>query len=173
MERDHVILSFKGDITKDLLSSVYQIMEARIESGEEDQRRKRKFYSVLVECLQNMYHHMEALQTAGGDNQPELSGSGIFMIGKSEEGYIVMTGNHILSSKIDGLKDRIDRINAMTPAELKAHYLEALGSTDYSEKGGAGLGIIEIARKSGNRIDYEFKSITTDYSFFTLSVRVN
>lgn len=173
MERDDIILSFKGDITKDLLSSVYQIMESRIESEDEDHRRKKKFYSVLVECLQNMYHHMESLQSSVPEGLPEFSGSGIFMIGKSGGGYLVMTGNHIQSHKIPGLKDRIDRINAMTPAELKAHYLEALGATDYSEKGGAGLGIIEIARKSGNRIAYDFRDISPDFSFFTLSVRVN
>ena len=61
MEKEDIILSFKGDITKDLLSSVYQIIEARIENENEDNRRKKKFYSVLVECLQNMYHHMESL----------------------------------------------------------------------------------------------------------------
>jgi len=173
MERDDIILSFKGDITRDLLSSVYQIMEARIENETEDHRRKKKFYSVLGECLQNMYHHMEAMQAANGDAMPEFAGSGIFMISKSEAGYKVLTGNYIQVAKVEALRSRIDRINAMNPAELKAHYLEALSSTDYSDKGGAGLGIIEIARKSGNRISYEFREINADYAFFTLSVLVN
>lgn len=173
MERDDIILSFKGDITRDLLSSVYQIMEARIENETEDHRRKKKFYSVLVECLQNMYHHMESMQTANGDAMPDYAGSGIFMISKSSEGYRVLTGNYIQAGKTAALKDRIDKINAMNPAELKAHYLEALSSTDYSDKGGAGLGIIEIARKSGNRISYDFREINADYYFFTLSVLVN
>jgi hypothetical protein len=44
MQRDDIILSFKGDITQDLLSSVYQIMESRLENEKEDVRRKKKFY---------------------------------------------------------------------------------------------------------------------------------
>jgi hypothetical protein len=173
MDRDDIILSFKGDITKDLLSSVFQIMETRIEHENDDQRRKKKFYSVLVECLQNMYHHMEALQEVHADGATEFSGSGIFMIGRSGEGYRILTGNHIQTGKTVRLREKIDHINSLTPAELKAYYLEALSSTDYSEKGGAGLGIIEIARKSGNPIEYQFRDITPDYSFFTLSVIVN
>ncbi len=174
MEKEDIILSFKGDVTKDLLSSVYQIMETRIENETEDIRRKKKFYSVLVECLQNMYHHMESLQIANGTTGADFPGSAIFIIAKGREGsYRVYTGNFILNANAELLKGKIDRINAMNPAELKAYYLETLGSTELSEKGGAGLGMIEIARKSGGQMNYDFERISENHSFFTLSVVVN
>ncbi len=62
MVRDDIILSFKGDITQDLLTSVYQIMESHLDTSLEEPRRKKKLYHILVECLQNVYHHMEALK---------------------------------------------------------------------------------------------------------------
>ncbi len=172
MEKEDIILSFKGDITKELLSSVYQIIESRMESEQEDPKRRKKFYHVLVECLQNMYHHMETLQTKALFS--EFAGSGIFIIGKGENGgYRIMTGNNILVENVNVLKDRIDKINAMSPQELKAYYLERLGATELSEKGGAGLGIIDIARKSGNAIEYDFRPISDQFSFFTLSALIN
>ena len=61
----------------------------------------------------------------------------------------------------------------MNAVELKAHYLETVGSTELSEKGGAGLGIIEIARKSGGKIFNDFQKISETHSFFTLSVIIN
>ncbi len=174
MEKEDIILSFKGDITKDLLSSVYQIIEARIENENDDNRRKKKFYSVLVECLQNMYHHMESVQNENGKKSSEYPGSAIFIIAKGKEGsYRVFTGNFILNDNAINLKAKIEKINAMNAVELKAHYLETLGSTELSEKGGAGLGIIEIARKSGGKIFNDFQKISETHSFFTLSVIIN
>ncbi len=175
MERDNIILSFKGDITKDLLSSVYQIIEVRLENDNQDPKRKKKFFHVLVECLQNMYHHMESLQTADAPVDAEINSSAIFVIGRTgdQHNYSITTGNFLHTESADSLKEKIDVINNMNPTELKAYYLERLGATELSEKGGAGLGIIEIARKSGNKIGYDFKPISDKFSFFTLSVTVN
>ena len=174
MEKENIILSFKGDITEDLLSSVYQIVEARMAIDNEEPKRKKKFYHVLVECLQNMYHHMESLRVANNQNQGEHFGSGIFTIGKEEENtYRINTGNFILSENAGALKEKIDKINSLNQQELKAYYLERLGSSELSDKGGAGLGIIDIARKSGNKINYDFKFISESYSFFTLSATIN
>ncbi len=174
MEQEDIILSFKGDISKDLLSSVYQIVEARMESDNEDPKRKKKLFQVLVECLQNLYNHMESFQAGIGEGASDHTGSAIFMVGRNKVGgYRIATGNYVLNSNADALKDRIDKINAMTPAELKAYYLERLGATELSEKGGAGLGIIEIARKSGNTMDYNFQRTSDKYSFFTLTVKIN
>ncbi len=173
MEKEEVILSFKGDITKDLLSSIYQIIENRLEHDAEDQKRKKKFYHVLVECLQNMYHHMESLKEIPNEGGKQAA-SAIFTICRSNDGgYKILTGNFILTENVEGLKERIEYINNLDPVSLKAYYLEKLNSNELSDKGGAGLGIIDIARKSGNRIEYDFEEVNTPYSFFTLAAKIN
>ena len=173
MERDDIILSFKGDITQDLLSSVYQIMESRLENAQEDVRRKKKFYHILVECLQNVYHHMESLQEEKNKVHDTSENTAIFIIGKGEAGsYRIITGNFILNENVTDLKTKLEKINAMNPEELRAHYLEKLSSTELSDKGGAGLGIIDIARKSGHKIDFNFTNTSEKYSFFSLAVTI-
>jgi hypothetical protein len=174
MEKDEIILSYKGDITKDLLSSVYQIIEVRMESENEDPRRKKKFFHVLVECLQNMYNHMEHMQHSISGKPTDYSGSAIFIIKKGDDlSYRIITGNFIQNDNAELLKGRMDKINGMNEQELRAYYLETLNTTELSEKGGAGLGIIDIARKSGNKIEYDFKQLSGGYSFITLSVKIN
>ena len=42
-----------------------------------------------------------------------------------------------------------------------------------SAKGGAGLGFIDIARKSGNKLEYFFKEINSYSSFFILTTKVS
>lgn len=168
MERDNVLLSFKGCISSDLLSSVYQVMETKLNDLGEDPRKKKKVYHVLVELLQNIYHHMDEMQEMDSAQRDAM-----FMISRSDDGvYHINTGNFILREKCGLLSERIEKINAMTPEELRAHHVGQLETTELSEKGGAGLGIIDIARKSGNRLIYSFHDVSDKYSFFTLQVNV-
>lgn len=171
MEADDIILSFKGDITQDLLGSVYQIMEARLEVDKEDPKRKKKFYHILVECLQNVYHHMVDMKEARGAQAPESTA--IFMIGYGPaESYRIMTGNFIGNEFVEGLKQKIDHINKLTPEQLREEYLQQLNTTELSEKGGAGLGLIDMARKSGQKLVYSFQQLSPSHSFFSLTVTV-
>ena len=160
-DKDGIILSFKGDITEEMLSSIYEVMERKQEINLEQKRRTKMFYHILVECLQNIFHHSETTAKE----------SAVFMIGRDEDGnYRIMTGNNMLNSNIEGLKAKIEKINVMNADELHAYYLDKLNSTELSEKGGAGLGIIEMARKSGNKLEYGFHKVSDQYSFFTLGV---
>jgi hypothetical protein len=47
-----------------------------------------------------------------------------------------------------------------------------LNNGELSEKGGGGLGLIDIAKKSRNKLQYSFREIDEDYSFFTLTVKI-
>ena len=173
MEKDDIILSFKGDITQELLSSVYQIMESRLDNVEENLKRKKKFYHILVECLQNVYHHMEAMRSDGEKQADDEIGNAIFMVAQGEENsYRIITGNYILNEKVTDLQSSLDQISAMNAEELRAYYVEKLNTTELSNKGGAGLGMIDIARKSGHKLDYNFHKISDKYSFFSLDVTV-
>ena len=67
MERNHILLSFKGDITSELLTSILQIMESKLENLQEEPKVKKKVYNVLVECLQNLYHHMDEVDVIPTD----------------------------------------------------------------------------------------------------------
>lgn len=170
MEKNNILLSFKGDITSDLLTSILQIMESKMESMNEEPKLKKKVYNVLVECLQNLYHHMEEDESGLENNKR----SAIFMIGKknTEEGYEIYTGNYILNENVDKMKERLDKVNSLSKEELKEYYLSVLNNGEISLKGGGGLGMIEIARKSGEKINYNFLQVNDKISFFTLKINV-
>ncbi|MEO5569768.1 MAG: SiaB family protein kinase [Bacteroidia bacterium] len=173
LERDEIILSFKGDITQDLLSSVFSIMESRLEHEDNEPHLKKKFYHILIECLQNLYHHNETMPVDLDVPANEGSASAIFMIGRGEDNcFRIITGNYIMNSNSEELKARLDKVNGMNAEQLRAYYLDKLNTTELSDKGGAGLGMIDIARKSGHKIDYNFNKVSDKYSFFSLAVTV-
>src|SRR6201987_2466828 len=92
MEKNNILLSFKGDITSDLLTSILQIMENKMDYLQEEPKMKKKAYNVLVECLQNLYHHMD--DVADGTTA-DITRSAIFMIGRNAQNYNIITGNYI------------------------------------------------------------------------------
>ncbi len=177
MERNKIMLSFKGDVTSELLTSILQIMEAKLENLQEESKIKKKVYNVLVECLQNLYHHMDEMSAAVDVNatevEPKVTRSAIFMIGKQGEHYTIITGNYIFNKNVANFKAKLDKINAMDKEQLKEYYKEVLAEGGFSEKGGGGLGMIDIARKSGHTLDYVFDPIDDVYSFFNLTIKIN
>ena len=66
------------------------------------------------------------------------------------------------------LKRRIKRINRSSHEEIKELYKFILNHQRISAKGGGGLGLVDIARKTGNKLEYAFKEYDENYSFFYL-----
>lgn len=171
MESDKILLSFKGDVTSDLTASVLSIMEKRLMELNETPKLRKKIYNVMVECLQNLYHHIDSAPDS--DDEDAKKKSAIFMIGLNNQGYSITTGNYIDSTRVPGFADRLNRINALNPEELKELYKEVLNSSERSGKGGGGLGMIDIARKTGKKLNYDFIPVTDYLSFFSLSIIID
>jgi hypothetical protein len=55
---------------------------------------------------------------------------------------------------------------------LKDLYKEIIKNTTISDKGGAGLGFVDMARKSGEKLEFSFPEMNADYSFFCIKVSV-
>ena len=168
MEKGKIILSFKGEVTSSLLSSILQMLESKLDRIGEEPRVKKKVYNVLIECLQNLYHHNDG---AIKDSFNFDKRSSIFLLGKDENSvYRIITGNYILNKNVGQFKQHLEKINSLNKEELKSLYLETLSNDEFSEKGGGGLGMIDIARKSGHKLDFEFINVDEEYAFFTMIV---
>jgi len=132
MERNNIMLSFKGDITSELLTSILQIMESKLDNLQEEPKIKKKVYNVLVECLQNLYHHMDEV----APDQNEKTRSAIFMIGKKKKQYTTITGNYFKKETGEGVKKRMEDNNLLLKGKLKEKFKRQLNNRKKSLKGG-------------------------------------
>lgn len=167
MMDNHIVLSFKGEITSDIITMILQIMELKMDEVQEKGTVKKKIFNILVECMQNLYHHSESI------NNEFQSKSAMLELKFDEDFYYITTGNYIKNEAVGKLRDRINRVNALSKDELRQYYREILDNNQISNKGGADLGMIDMARKSGEKLDYEFVDINDEYSFFGLKVKVS
>lgn len=166
-----VLMAFKGSISSELISNVLEVVESRMDEQSESSKIRKKVYNVLVESLQNLYHHIEELPEA---LQKEFEDKfGILVVSRIENRYKISTGNFVTWDKVDVLRNKIDKINSMSKDELKDMYKFILNHQRLSEKGGGGLGLVDIARKTGNQLDYTFERFDDSYYFFNLDVYID
>jgi hypothetical protein len=171
MERKNIMLSFRGEMTDELLGAILNVMETKLSKVENCLKARKRVFNVLVECMQNLYHHNENTKTA--EEGIEQVPSGIVMVAENEEGYSVVTGNIVTSVSAQLLGEKLRQVNNMSRDELKMHYQKILANGKRSDKGGGGLGIIDIARKSGKPLQYGFVPYGKVNQFFSLNVIVN
>ncbi len=170
LSKGDVILAYKGSITSELINDVLEGVEKKLAEANEEGKTRKKIYNVLVESMQNLFHHIEEYHEGINENlDPKF---GILVVEKDKDCYKVTTGNFINSSKIKYLKEKIDKINSLTKEELKDMYKFILNHQKLSAKGGGGLGLVDIARKTGNKLEYAFYNYNNNYYFFNLTIRV-
>lgn len=167
MMSQNLILVYQGDFTQESTKSILAMAERNLDSSGEESSIKRKVFNVMVEALQNIVKHSDELV----DGQIR-SHAAIFLIGKETNRYSIMSGNPIRKENIDKLKKALEHINGLDKDGLKELYKEIIKNTTISEKGGAGLGFVDMARKSGGKIEYSFPDLNAEYSFFCLKVNV-
>lgn len=167
MTNNNIIFTYRGIVTSDLVTHVLEIMEEKLEEDQQSRKLSKKVYNVMVECLTNIYSDEEA------PADPEFDPTAILLVRRDDETYSVSTGHYIENATVHGLKNMLDKINAMDLEGLKELYQEVLRTEDPAATGLTNLAIIDLARKSKHKLNYEFKYISRNYTFFTLESRIS
>jgi hypothetical protein len=167
----NTILFYKGNVDSDVINHVLDTVEEKMIEVNEESKLRKKVYNVLVESLQNLYHHVDRVPKDFEDQTSDRYG--LLVVEKVAGGYEIITGNFVHAENIEKLEEKIKRINRSSHDEIKELYKFILNHQRISAKGGGGLGLVDIARKTGNKLDYAFKQYNDEYSFFYLNILVN
>jgi hypothetical protein len=166
----NVILFYKGNVDSDIINHILDTVEDKMVEVNEQPKLRKKVYNVLVESLQNLYHHVDRVPEDFEDQTSEKFG--LLVVKKIKGGYKIITGNFVHAGNIEKLEEKIKRINRSSHEEIKELYKFILNHQRISAKGGGGLGLVDIARKTGNKLEYSFKEYNDKYSFFYLNILV-
>lgn len=164
-----LMLAYEGEVNQQLTKAFAAMAEQSMEKEEEANSVRRKVFHVMIECLQNITKHTDDIDTG----ESLIPGNGIFLVGKSEDHYAITTGNTVARERSNEIKKMLDEINELDADGIKALYKQQLKDSRLSDKGGAGLGFIDIAKKTGQKIGYNFIDINDKTVFFLLKVKVN
>lgn len=163
---NNIVFAFRGIVTPDLVTHVLEIVQEKLEEQKLDRRFTKKLSNVMVECLTNTY--ADEVLLANEDFDPNA----MLMVLKQEDTYSVVTGSYIEHSRVNHVKQLIEKLNAMTQEELKTTYHEILNRDMAIVTGPTDLSIVDLARKSKNKLGCTFKFVNDQFTFFALESHI-
>lgn len=166
MDENDIMLVYCGEFSQELNKTLLSFTERKFKTENIEDNTRRKIFNIMVEVLQNISKNK--IET--GENTPEFES--IFMLGTNDSDYIMISSNLIKNDKIEPLKNRIDQVNSLDKEGLKNLYKDVRLNASFSDKSGAGIGIIDIARKSENKLEYSFEELNNEYSVFSFLIRI-
>lgn len=165
-EVGEIMLSYKGNPSPGTIHLIMQLVEVKLNIKELNPLTRKRIIRVLVEILQNIFHHREEFTMLNFN-------SFIFYLFKSDQDYVIVSGNYIKKDKAHLLMDKLQSYTTLSDNDLREEYLNKLGNGNFSPDGGAGLGLIEIIRKSGGNLENQFIPVDDDHYFFLLEVKIS
>jgi len=160
VQHDELEYIYRGHVSQNITESILSLAETNLEQTEDKASLKKKIYFIMVEGLQNITRHQDK------DEYMTTEKTSIFVIKRKKTKYLITTGNLIERVNCPPLQAKLEKINSLEKEELNKYYKEILHSGGISDRGGAGLGLIEMSRKSGSKLYFRFKELDEKFSFF-------
>ncbi|HEX2968274.1 MAG TPA: SiaB family protein kinase [Bacteroidales bacterium] len=164
MMNEHLMFVYRGVVTSENSVPLLMLLEKEMENSEFGFVGRKRLFMFVLESLQNVSRH---------NRNSAHANMSMVVYSKTPGGYTVTTGNVLQNSGINDLKKRLEEINNLENKEIRNVYRQMLSSAEFSTKGGAGLGLIEMAKKTGNKLDYDFVPLDDEHSYFVLSKTVD
>lgn len=167
-----IFLNLAGPLSQNLMVEMGSLMKTKMKLEGSDSATIRKAFSVLVELNQNIIHYSSEKHGQSASKLNCLDGCGIISIGREDDCYFLLSGNLVRNDRVEHLKNRLERIAKMDREELKKeyHHQRKIGPEKSSK--GAGLGLIDIARKASRPIKFRFDKLDRGLTFFSLKIMV-
>ncbi len=168
------IIEYRGEITQKIILQTLSDLEKTMDSLGEKLKITRKAFNIITECLQNILRYGEKVEDAETDP--------IFIFDQQETRYVIASGNLLDKARQPKLQDRLDELNAMDWYAVQEAYKEVIKynlrdrdktqETDKS-RNSAGLGFIEMMRKSEQRFVFSFSDWNENTTYFLLGIAID
>ena len=165
IEKGDLEYIFKGEVTSTVVTNILDLAKLNLDDDELRPISSR-IYFILGEGLQNISRHQEK-----GDGS--IPNDSIILISKKEGKYTITTGNLIKTKSKAELENKMQKINSMNTSDLREFARYIRKNFALSEKGGANLGLVEMAKRSGSKLIYGFEDFDDIFSFFYFSIQLD
>ncbi len=161
MQKSGVIMAYNGVVSDELMVTLADILKARL-LGLDDAKRSRTVFSVFMEGMQNLIWHG---QTAG-------AASGMVCISEEDGEIVIVCGNRIARADSVNLNEVLGQLQSADKDTIRQLYREGMSRSAERDGPGAGLGLLEIARRASHPISFAFTDIDEAHVDFFLAARI-
>lgn len=167
MSASGIFLEYYGPVDQSVIEQLLAKFKKTKEYASLSLTIRKRAYGLLVESLENIYKH-SALKISDDQRlQPYIT------VGEKSDEIVIAASNPVLNSTKDKLISRLDKLNQADRLTLQSMHEDKINSDVRRCRNGAGLGLIYIALKSGNKINYSFRPVTEGYLCFEIQISLN
>ncbi len=170
LDRQGIFFCFSGPLSQTLLMEVGDTLRNKMAKDKTNPSTIIKVFAMFIEQAQNIirYSAEEVLydEALGGLR------NGIVAVGYDSGHYSVLCGNMVKNKDVSILSEQLQKLQTMNKEQLKTYYKEQRRKAPHEKSKGAGLGFIELARRSVTPIQFDFKKIDDNKSFFSLKTEI-
>lgn len=167
LEDDSLSLFYLGDVSDSITEKLIALNDKRLTEKATGPKSGRKIAFLIAECFQNVIRHQEQPTL----NKGKKKGTSMFMLRHLDHQFAVASVNLVHNGRVAPLREKLGNLSRLNNSELRKMYLDILPG-NFSEKGGAGLGLIEMARRSGQQFQYDFEEQDTIHSLFYFQLQL-
>ncbi len=166
-EKDNLSLLYQGDFTNYVLGMATDLIKTHLEDEKGFRSLRNKLSFLMIESFQNIVRYADSHRA----NELQLADE-LFITRNVGDVFYISTSNIVENEKAGFVKGKLDSVNSLEKKELKDLYVKVLKNKKLSEQGGAGLGFIEMVRKSKEKLDFDFERINDEISIFYFQIRI-
>ncbi len=153
---------YLGPISDDITDAVIDANVAFLSKGR-TLKSKRRFSFLLAESLQNLIRH-----GVNDCSNPNV----FFLTSQLDYAFTIITINLVDNCIKNFLESKLSEAKEMDKAEMRAKFIDLLKSSKFNRKGGAGLGLFEMVRRSNQRTSYWFRQKNDNDFYFVLRMTI-
>lgn len=159
-----ILLCFNGPISRSLIEEIGCALKNYLLADDAKPWAITDVFGIYIELTQNIRHYA----TRHGYGEAESSAT--VVVARNTDGrYIVMAGNLVEYDDGEALLAHVQTLAAMDKVALKTAYKEQLRQPrDNNATTGAGLGLIDVARKASMPLNATLTEINDTRAFLSL-----
>ncbi len=170
LARYHVLTCFNGPFSHGLIEEFGVALRHHLEQRAAEHSTVLDVFAVYVELAQNIRTYLDARAFAAGPpHHPDCAIIGILWDG---EHFAVGAGNVALRADAAALEGRIAELNGLDRDGLRRAYKAQLRVPHPPGAPGAGLGLLEVARRAALPLGVSRARLTDDWDFISILVRI-
>ncbi|HOU98097.1 MAG TPA: SiaB family protein kinase [Bacteroidales bacterium] len=164
-----LILLYEGEVNHEIIKSILLTLESSFEHTNINRQTQKKVFNIVVECIQNIEKHTISLASVNYF----FTKRGSILLLENENNIEIYSGNLVNQEQKSFLLKKEMLIKNKTREELREIYKQQLVEGAISKKGGAGLGFLDMARKSNNNIEFYFFNTQSNLEYFIYKIIIN
>jgi hypothetical protein len=169
MKSYDVVINHKGFMNLAIIDNILHQLRMYLFKKSNEKLLRKRVYSLSVECLDNILKHSDLNEK---DHELIKNYPPRFIIERIAGDFIIHTGNIVLNENKDELIPRLDQLNNLELEDINSLYKESLANAEISKKGGAGLGLIVMAKTTRQKIKFDFEKIDNKFFYFAMQLNL-